>query len=120
MNDSVRQSAVRLTTRLFPSRSIDAVEILSGGLINTNVKISFSNHRPVVVRTYRDGSQACQKEQAIHDLIQSSVPVAKIIHSEPDGLEDHPAFSILEFVDGLTFQQLKGTSPLRSIHEAAY
>jgi aminoglycoside phosphotransferase (APT) family kinase protein len=120
MNDSIRQSAVRLTAKLFPNRSIDAVEILNGGLINTNVKISFSNRKPVVVRTYRDGFEACKKELAVHDLIQASVPVAKIIHSEPDGLEDHPAFSILEFVEGLTFQQLKGTNPLRSIKEAAY
>ena len=120
MSDSIQQRAVRLIKKVFPNRSIDAVEILTGGLINTNVKISFFNYRPVVVRTYRDGGQACRKELAIHDLIQSSIPVAKIIHSQPDGVEDLPAFSIVEFVDGLTFQQLKRTNHLRSIHEAAY
>ena len=120
MLDPISQSAVRLISNFLPNRSIDSVELLSGGLINTNVKVSFLNHKPVVVRLHRDGSKSCRKELAIHHLAHVTVPLAKIIHSEPDGLEDLPPFSILEFVSGITFQQLKRTENVPAINQAAY
>jgi len=40
----------------FPNSEIARTEILSGGLINTNIKIEFRTHQPpVVLRFYREG-----------------------------------------------------------------
>jgi aminoglycoside phosphotransferase (APT) family kinase protein len=110
----------RLLQQVFPNRSINDLKLLSGGLINTNIKVSFaSNHDPVVVRLYRDGAGVCRKELALHNLVQSVVPVPKVLHAEPDGFEDLPSFSVLQFVAGLTFQELKRTKDLQAIQQAA-
>jgi aminoglycoside phosphotransferase (APT) family kinase protein len=107
--------------RAFPKRRISRFEVLSGGLINTNLRIHFENDESaVVLRIYRDGADACRKEAALHRLVQEHVPVAKIIHAEPDGIEASQAFSILEYIDGITFQQLQRTKQREAIAEAAY
>ena len=110
----------RAVAKAFPHRTIRDFNVLPGGRINTNLKIDFeSNHDPVVLRIYRDGSHVCRKEVAIHNLIQSEVRVPRILHAEPDGPDGLPSFVILEFVPGLTFQQLKQTRNLDAIHQAA-
>jgi aminoglycoside phosphotransferase (APT) family kinase protein len=120
IDPSLQCATVRLVNKVFPNRSIEDFQLLSGGLINTNIKVLFGDQESFVLRLYRDGPAACLKELALHDLIKSAVPVAKIIHAEPDGFEDLPAFSALEFVDGLTFQQLKRTRDLQAVQQAAY
>jgi aminoglycoside phosphotransferase (APT) family kinase protein len=77
------------------------------------------DYKPVVLRVYRDGPTACAKEIAIHDLIHHDVPVAKIIRAETNGIDGSPAFAVLEYVEGLTFQQLKRTNDLTAINQAA-
>src|SRR6185369_7593383 len=115
------QTLRHVIEKLFPQRQIASASPLPGGLINTNLKIDFhSEHDPVVFRIYRDGDGACRKELALHDLVQRKVRVPRILHVESSGFEEVPPFAILEFVEGLTFQQLKRTGELKSIHEAAY
>ncbi|HEY3581171.1 MAG TPA: phosphotransferase [Pyrinomonadaceae bacterium] len=110
----------RLIATVFPQRRVAGHEVLTGGLINTNLKVHFSgDYKPVVLRLYRHGPAACAKELSIHDLICRDVPVAKIIHAEPNGLDGSPAFAVLEYVEGLTFQRLKRTNDLPSINQAA-
>ena len=104
----------------FPHSEIARTEILSGGLINTNIKIEFrSSQGPVVLRFYRDGAEVCLKECAVLRLVRSTVPVPEVIHVEPNGIDGSPPFSILEFVNGVTFQELKRTGNLAAIHQAA-
>ena len=110
----------RLIATAFPQRRVAGHEVLAGGLINTNLKIRFEgNYKPVVLRIYRDGRATCEKEVEIYNLINRDVPVAKIIHAEPDGVDGSPAFAVLEYVEGLTFQQLKRTNNLGAIRQAA-
>lgn len=109
-----------LIARAFPRRSVAGYEVLAGGLINTNLKVHFKEDlRPVVLRVYRDGSDACRKELAIHKLIRNEVPVAEIIHAECNGVDGYPSFAVVEYVEGLTFQQLKRTNNLAAIQQAA-
>ncbi|HEV8367668.1 MAG TPA: phosphotransferase [Pyrinomonadaceae bacterium] len=115
------EPVTRLLSRVFPQRTIKDCNPLSGGLINTNLKIDFeSNDAPVVLRMYRDGPDVCRKEVAIHNLVRSEVPVPEILHAEPDGSDDLASFAILEFVTGLTFQELKRTNNLDAIRQASY
>ncbi|HJX91183.1 MAG TPA: phosphotransferase [Pyrinomonadaceae bacterium] len=114
------QTLRHLLAKVFPQRQIAAVEPLPGGLINTNLRIDFqSNYDPVVLRLYRDGADVCRKEIAVDNLIQSEVPVPKILYAEPNPVDDIPSFAILEFIDGLTFQQLKRTSDVEAIRQAS-
>ncbi len=104
----------------FPRSEIASTEILSGGLINTNIKIGFtSNQPPVVLRFYRDDAAVCLKECEVLRLARSTVPVPEVIHVEPNGIHGSRPFSILEFVNGVTFQQLKRTKDREAIHQAA-
>jgi aminoglycoside phosphotransferase (APT) family kinase protein len=115
------QTLTHVIEKLLPQRQIASAQPLSGGLINTNLKIDFrSDHDPIVLRIYRDGASACRKELALHDLIQRKVRVPRLLHVEANGFEEVPPFAILEFVEGMTFQQLKRTGELKAIHEAAY
>lgn len=112
INDCIRTA--------FPNSNVADAQILSGGLINTNIKIQFSSGRPpVVLRLYREDAAVCLKEIAILRLVHSTLPVPEVIHVEPNGISSSPPFCILQFVNGLTFQQLKQTRDLEAIHQAA-
>ena len=109
------QDVKHLVAAAFPNRKVARTEILTGGLINTNLKIYFeSDFDPVVLRLYRDGVTACEKEIAVHNLIHQHVPVPEILYADTIG---SPAFAFLEYVEGLTFQQLKRTNDLKAIQQ---
>ena len=104
----------------FPNASIAEAQVLSGGLINTNIKIEFSSSQPpVVLRLYQGDAAVCLKETAILRLVHSTAPVPEVIYVEPNGLDGSPPFCILEYVNGLTFQQLKQTNNVEAIRQAA-
>src|SRR5688572_24153917 len=106
----------RLFAKIFPKRSVKNLQVLSGGLINTNIRVDFvANYAPVVIRLYRSGAEVCRKELAIHDLLSRTIRVPRALHAEPDGVEDSPAFLINEYVIGLTFQELKRTKDFKAI-----
>jgi aminoglycoside phosphotransferase (APT) family kinase protein len=103
-----------MIAKAFPHETVKNVELLAGGLINTNLKVQFASSRPpVVLRVYRDGADVCRKEVALHELIHSAVPLAEIIYAEADS-----AFAILDFIEGLTFQELKQTKSSAAIEQA--
>ena len=111
----------RLLATVFPNRSVKNLQLLSGGLINTNIRVDFEvKYEPVVLRLYRNGAKVCRKELAIHDLVSPTIRVPRVLHAEPDGIEDSPAFSINEYVIGSTFRELKRTKDLGAIHQASF
>ena len=111
----------KLLAKVFPERSVKDLQVLSGGLINTNIRVDFeANYEPVVIRLYRNGAEVCRKELALHDLLCRTIRVPRALHAEPDGIEDSPAFLITEYVSGSTFQELKKTKDLKAIQQASY
>jgi aminoglycoside phosphotransferase (APT) family kinase protein len=109
-----------LVAQAFPQRQISRAEHLSGGRINTNLKLTFSTGEPpAVLRFHKKGSAACAKETQVLELIKSTVPVPEIFYVDSEGVDGSEPFSIIEFVEGLTFQQLKRTGNLEAIHQAA-
>jgi hypothetical protein len=106
---------------VFPSRSVSNIQLLSGGLINTNLKIDFADDKEsVVIRFYRDGADVCRKELALHDLIASRVRVPRVLHANPNGIDGSPTFVVSEYINGITFQALKQTNNLEAISQAAH
>ena len=105
----------------FPNRSVKKVQPLTGGLINTNLKIDFvDNKESVVIRFYRDGADVCRKELALEDLIASKVRVPRVLHANPDGMDGSHGFVVSEFINGITFHELKRTNNLEAISQAAH
>lgn len=104
----------------FPNLKIATTQLLSGGLLNTNIKIEFSTDaQPVVLRLHRGDAAVCLKESAVLRLVRSTVPVPEVIYVEPNGIDGCGPFSILEFVKGQSFQWLKRTGDLEATHQAA-
>ena len=108
---STIQNMVR---QAFKDRTVSRFEILSGGLINTNLRVQLDSGESVVLRVHRDGAASCRKELALHRLVRETTPVASIIHAEPEGVDGSSAFTILEYVEGITFQELNAHKPTRS------
>jgi fructokinase len=116
------QTIQKILAQAFPQEKISNTELLVGGLINSNIKVEFESGRePVVLRVYRDGSEVCRKEVALIELIQSQVPVSRIVYAaaNTEVCTELPAFAIFAFVPGITFQQLKRSGSLEAIQQAA-
>src|SRR5688572_905346 len=111
----------RLLAKVFPKRSVKNLQVLSGGLLNTNIRVDFeANYEPAVIRLYRNGAEVCRKELAIHDLLSRTIRVPRVLHAEPYGIEDSPAFLVNEYVKASTFRELKRTKDLRAIQQASH
>ena len=104
----------------FPNSTIAGAQLLSGGLINTNIKVEFSSGEPaVVLRFYERDAAVCLKETTLLCSVRPTVPVPEVIHVEPNGIDGSRPFCVLEFVNGLTFQELKRTNAPDAMHQAA-
>lgn len=111
----------RLVATGFPQRSVVGFEALSGGFCNTNLKVFFaSDPKPAVLRIYRRRPSPCLKEVELLHLVQQTVPVPEVFHVEPEGLDESGPFALLEYIEGITFQQLEKTGDLQAIQEASY
>jgi len=100
--------------------TVARLELLSGGLMNTNYRVHFvGSEWSVVLRFYLREPTACAREVALLRLVSSDVPVAEVLHAEPDGIQGFPPFAILEYVDGILFRTLRRTKDQGAIAQAA-
>jgi len=101
-------------------KTVARLELLSGGLMNTNYRVHFNAcERSVVLRFYVREPNACAREVALLRLVRRDVPVAEVLHAEPNGLQGFPPFAILEYVDGILFRTLRRTKDQPAIAQAA-
>jgi aminoglycoside phosphotransferase (APT) family kinase protein len=101
-------------------KTVIHLELLSGGLRNTNYRVLFSGTEwSVVLRFYAHDAEVCAKEVDVLRLVQSVVPVPEVLHVEPNGLENFPPFAILEYIDGIIFRTLRRTKDQAAIAQAA-
>ena len=110
----------RLVAPAFPQKTVDGFEELSGGLCNTNLKVSFTDRQtPVVLRLYQREPPPIEKEIEVLQLVSETVPVPQVFYA---GFDDFctRSFAVLEFVSGITFQQLKAIKDVRAIQQASY
>jgi hypothetical protein len=58
----------RLLSKVFPTRSVKNLQVLSAGLINANIRVDFdANYEPVVIRLYRNGAEVKRTHRVTHD-----------------------------------------------------
>ena len=100
--------------------AVDAQPLVDG-LRNANFRIQLESPPTfLVVRLYEHDPSLCQKELDLLNLIRNSVPVAEIIHAEPNGINETPPFMVLSYVEGVTFRELKHSGNAESIAQAAH
>jgi aminoglycoside phosphotransferase (APT) family kinase protein len=101
-------------------RVLDA-QPLTGGYRNSNFALKLdSTPGRFVLRIYEHDPSLCQKELDLIRLVGGSVPVPEIIHAEPRGLEELPPFSLMRYVEGVTFRELNRGGDTEAIAQAAH
>jgi aminoglycoside phosphotransferase (APT) family kinase protein len=112
---------IRLVANAFPLRTVTYFEELPGGLCNTNLKVNFGSHeRPVVLRLYQRDKTACGKETELLRRVRPSVPVPEVYYVNYEGDETCGPFAVLEYISGITFQQLRRMGHREAIKQASY
>jgi aminoglycoside phosphotransferase (APT) family kinase protein len=112
-----------LVAPAFPHRKAIGAERLAGGLCNSNLKVTFdSPHEPVVLRLYKRDPAAYGKEIGLLRLVRQTVPVPEVIDARaeaPGDIVGAGPYALIEYVNGITFQQLKETKDLQAIQQAS-
>jgi aminoglycoside phosphotransferase (APT) family kinase protein len=88
------------------------VELLAGGLRNTNYRVQLTGG-PAVVRLYAAEAAACQREAALLHVLHGEVPVPLLLDARPDA---DPPWALFEFVDGVRFDR----APSAGLGQHAY
>ena len=115
------QTIARLVRRAFPAERVATAQLMPGGLANSNYKVEFDRRRaPIVLRIYDRDPAVCQKEVDILRMVSRSVPVPEVFHAEPAGAAGVGPFVLMEYVEGITFRELKGSRDAQATAQAAY
>ena len=103
----------------FPGRRVVDVQKLTGGLCNTNLKVTLeSPYQQVVLRLYQRDRTAFGKEIGLLRLVHETVPVPAVIYAQRESPEGIGPYVITEYVDAITFKDLKETKNLEAIQQA--
>lgn len=87
-------------------------EVLTGGRRNTNYRLELTSG-PVVLRFYTAEAAACQRDVLLLQLVRDTVPVPRLLQSQPAA---DPPWAVFEFVEGTRFDHL----PPEELPEAAF
>jgi aminoglycoside phosphotransferase (APT) family kinase protein len=105
---------------VFGAACVARVQPLTDGLRNGNFKIELSTGRTVVARIYEHDPTLCQKEVDLLRILRPSVPVPEVLHAEPDGAGELPPFLVMEWVAGVSLQELKRSGDRAAMGQAAF
>lgn len=96
-----RAAAAKLLAPVFPGAAVTRFERVSGGLVNTNLKVVLAGRpAPVLLRIYqRDAAQGL-KEAALIRRLGPRVPVPELLYAAKSNPVTGHAYSILSWVEG--------------------
>ena len=109
----------RAIERGLPGRGPVEWQSLDGGLRNSNFRVTAGGDR-FVLRIYEHDRSLCRKEVDLSRMVRATVPVPEVVHAEPEGFEELPPFAVMEFVEGITFLDLKRRGDRKAIAQAAF
>jgi len=105
----------------FPRCHVIGVKPLAEGLRNANFKLQLDCiPDSIVLRIYEHDTSLCEKEVGLMRLIGASIPVPEVIYADLHGLEELPPFTLLRYVEGISFHELKRSGDLEAIAQAAH
>lgn len=91
----------RLLSPRWPGVRIRSAEHISGGLANTNYKVTLEGRaEPIVVRFYTREPEACAREAALLRLVAERVPVPETLYVEPDANHFTHPYIVLSWMAG--------------------
>lgn len=105
----------------FPGHSVLTAGLLSGGLANTNYKVTLDGtHEPVVLRLFTRDPAACQTELDIYHLVAARMPMPAILYADPTGERSGRPYLIARWIDGTKLDALLAQGDAAAIASAAH
>jgi aminoglycoside phosphotransferase (APT) family kinase protein len=94
-------SAERLIAPAFPGARVSAIEPVSGGLANTNLKATIAGRdAPLLLRLYQRAPAEARKEWALHRRLAGHAPVPAVLHAAESNPVTGGPYAIVEWVEG--------------------
>lgn len=94
-------AAERLIARAFPAARVTSVELVAGGLANTNLMTTVAGRdSPLLLRLYQRAPEEARKEWALHRLLAGRAPVPAILHAAESNPVTGGPYAIVEWVEG--------------------
>jgi aminoglycoside phosphotransferase (APT) family kinase protein len=114
------ETASRLIEPAFPRDRVVGIEPLTGGLRNSSFKMRLDvRAEPIVLRLYDKDPSVCAKEVSLLRQVRDTVPVPEVLHAEPDGVDGAEPYVLLDYVEGVSFRELKRAGNVEALREAA-
>jgi len=106
---------------VFAPRTIVKAELLSGGLANTNYKVTVSGLREAfVVRVYTRDPSACAREVDIYLRVRGVVPTPTLLYVDTEGARLGHPYTLASFVEGAPMTQALASGDGELIGQAGY
>ncbi len=100
-----------------PSQEVARAEGLSGGLANTNYKVTLAGRdEPLVLRLYTRDPSACARETAIARLVGPRIPVPDVLYADCTG---GAPFALTSWIEGIKLDVLLTGKSEDSIRSSA-
>ncbi len=113
-----RVQAQALIAPAVPGALVAKIEVLSGGLANTNIRAVLADGRSLRLRLYQHDPKQAAKEAALARLVKDRVPVPQYLHlGEANNVAGVP-YAVIEWVEGARLDTLAEALDDSSLLEA--
>src|SRR5947207_1877168 len=94
-------AVAQLLAPIFPGAAVARLERVSGGLVNTNLKVVLEGRAaPVLLRIYQRDADHGRKETALIRHLATRVPVPALLYASASNPVTGHAYAILSWVEG--------------------
>ena len=112
--------AEQMIHRAFPRAAVTRVEALTEGLRNANFRLWLnSENKSIVLRIYEHDHSLCQKEVDLLRSVRGEIPVPEVLYANAQPRDEIPPFALLEYVEGISFRELKRVGGREAVGEAS-
>jgi len=119
--DMSLETLSEMVAPVFAPRTVVKAKLLSGGLANTNYKVSVSGLRePFVVRVYTRDPSACAREVDIFLRVRGVVPIPTLLFVDTEGAWIGYPYTLANFVEGELMTQILAAGDAERIGQAWY
>jgi aminoglycoside phosphotransferase (APT) family kinase protein len=95
-----------MLTPCLKSKGIDQVQRLSGGLNNSNIKITTNTNEIFVLRIYPKENKSMKIESEIAKLLEGRVPVPQVLYSDSSFSVCNYPFLVMNWVGGVQLSEM--------------
>ncbi len=99
--DVDEETAERLIGPALPGARVTGIEPVSGGLANTNLRVTISGRDPpLLLRLYQRAPAEARKEWALHRRLDGRVPIPKILYAAESNPATDCPYAVVEWIEG--------------------